>query len=152
MLVFAYLVLFLPQSVGTVVPCSGESATRRICRSLGKTPWQTLKALSTFSASGVLSGAVLVFLTAIKELPATYWLRLALTHQPEIWKATENVAFSDSSWITGDAVGFDRLDNAVFISRGFREGTAHADGKSQRGFLRSGLSKREHRQKRFIRS
>ena len=102
MLVFAYLVLFLPQSVGTVRssllqvnPQLEESA-----RSLGKTPWQTLKAITLpLVRPGVLSGAVLVFLTAIKELPATLLLAPIGfdTLATEIWKATENVAFSDAA-------------------------------------------------------
>lgn len=64
MLVFAYLVLFLPQSVGTVRssllqvnPKLEESA-----RSLGRTPWQTLKEITLpLIHSGILSGAILVF-------------------------------------------------------------------------------------------
>ena len=102
MLVFAYLVLFLPQSVGTVQssllqvnPQLEESA-----RSLGKTPWQTLKQITLpLVRPGVLSGAVLVFLTAIKELPATLLLAPIgyETLSTEIWKATENVSFSDAA-------------------------------------------------------
>jgi len=102
MLVFAYLVLFLPQSVGTVRssllqvnPKLEESA-----RSLGRTPWQTLKEITLpLIHSGILSGAVLVFLTAIKELPATLLLAPIgfETLATQIWKATENVAFSDAA-------------------------------------------------------
>lgn len=102
MLVFAYLVLFLPQSVGTIrssllqiSPQLEESAL-----SLGRTPWQTLKEITwPLVQPGVLSGAVLVFLTAIKELPATLLLapigfNTLATH---IWKATENVSYSDAA-------------------------------------------------------
>ena len=48
---------------------------------------------------GVLNGAVLVFLTAIKELPATLLLAPIGfdTLATEIWKATENVSFSDAA-------------------------------------------------------
>lgn len=102
MLVFAYLVLFLPQSVGTVRssllqlhPYLEESA-----RCLGRNPWQTLKEITLpLISPGVLSGAVLVFLTAIKELPATLLLAPIGfdTLATEIWKATENVAFSDAA-------------------------------------------------------
>lgn len=102
MLVFAYLVLFLPQCVGTarssllqVNPQLEESA-----RSLGRTPWQTLKEITLpLVRPGVLSGAVLVFLTAIKELPATLLLAPIGfdTLATEIWKATENVSFSDAA-------------------------------------------------------
>lgn len=102
MLVFAYLVLFVSQSVGTVRssllqvnPQLEESA-----RSLGKTPWQTLKKITLpLVCPGILSGAALVFLTAIKELPATLLLapigfNTLATH---VWQATENVSFSDAA-------------------------------------------------------
>ncbi len=102
MLVFAYLVLFVSQSIGTVRssllqvnPELEESA-----RSLGRTSWQTLKEITLpLVGPGVLGGAALVFLTAIKELPATLLLapigfNTLATH---IWKATENVAFSDAA-------------------------------------------------------
>lgn len=102
LLVFAYVVLFLPQSVGTVRssllqvnPQLEESAS-----SLGRTPWQTLKEVTLpLVRPGVLSGAVLVFLTAIKELPATLLLAPIGfdTLATEIWKATENVSFSDAA-------------------------------------------------------
>ncbi len=63
MLIFAYLVLFLPQSVGTVRssllqvnPQLEESA-----RSLGRNAWQTLKEVTLpLVQPGVLSGAMLV--------------------------------------------------------------------------------------------
>ncbi len=102
MLIFAYLVLFLPQSVGTVRssllqvnPQLEESA-----RILGRTPWNTLKEITLpLVRSGVFAGAMLVFLTAIKELPATLLLSpidfetLAI----QIWKATENVSFAEAA-------------------------------------------------------
>jgi iron(III) transport system permease protein len=102
MLVFAYLVLFLPQSVGTirssllqVNPQLEESA-----RILGRTPWQTLREITLPLVSpGVLGGAVLVFLTAIKELPATMLLAPIgfKTLATQIWQATEDVQFTDAA-------------------------------------------------------
>lgn len=102
MLVFAYLVMFLSQSVGTVRssllqinPQLEESA-----RSLGKNSWQTFMAITLpLSRSGVWSGALLVFLTAIKELPATLLLAPIgfNTLAVHIWKATENVSYSDAA-------------------------------------------------------
>lgn len=102
MLIFAYLVLFLPQSVGTVRssllqvnPQLEESA-----RSLGRTPWQALQEITLpLVRSGILSGAVLVFLTAIKELPATMLLAPIgfNTLAVQIWQATENVDFADAA-------------------------------------------------------
>ncbi|HEY9845013.1 MAG TPA: ABC transporter permease subunit, partial [Candidatus Caenarcaniphilales bacterium] len=74
MLVFAYLVLFLPQSVGTVRSALLQVSPRleESARSLGRTPWQTLLEVTLpLVRPGVVSGSVLIFLTAIKELPAT---------------------------------------------------------------------------------
>jgi iron(III) transport system permease protein len=102
MLVFAYLVMFLPQAVGTVRasllqlhPQLEESA-----RSLGRTPWQTLQAITLpLVRPGIISGAVLVFLTAIKELPATMLLAPIEfdTLAVHIWKATESISYADAA-------------------------------------------------------
>ncbi len=102
MLIFAYLVLFLPQSLGAirtsllqVNPQLEESA-----RSLGRNPWQALREITLpLVRPGVLSGAVLVFLTAIKELPATMLLAPIgfNTLATQIWQATENVDFADAA-------------------------------------------------------
>ncbi|MUG99162.1 ABC transporter permease subunit [Scytonema sp. UIC 10036] len=102
MLVFAYLVLFVSQSIGTVRssllqvhPQIEESA-----RSLGRSSWQTLTEVTLpLVCPGILGGAALVFLTAIKELPATLLLapigfNTLATH---IWKATESVSYSDAA-------------------------------------------------------
>jgi len=102
MLVFAYVVLFLPQSVGTIRTSLLQinPQLEASARSLGRNPWQTFKEITLpLVRPGVVSGAVLVFLTAIKELPATMLLApidfntLAI----HIWKATENVSYSDAA-------------------------------------------------------
>ncbi|WP_244141943.1 ABC transporter permease [aff. Roholtiella sp. LEGE 12411] len=102
MLIFAYLVLFLPQSLGTVRSCllQVNPQIEESARSLGRTAWQTLREITLpLVQSGVLSGAVLVFLTAIKELPATMLLAPIgfSTLAVQIWQATENVDFADAA-------------------------------------------------------
>jgi iron(III) transport system permease protein len=102
MLIFAYLVLFLPQSVGVlrssllqVNPSLEESA-----RSLGRSPWQTLKEVTIpLIRPGVIGGVVLIFLTAIKELPATMLLSPIgfRTLAAQIWMATSDAAFVDAA-------------------------------------------------------
>jgi iron(III) transport system permease protein len=74
MLVIAYLVLFVPQAVGTTrtsllqVPRCLEEAGR----SLGHTSGQVFCQITLpLLRSGLLAGAGLVFLTTMKELPAT---------------------------------------------------------------------------------
>lgn len=74
MLIFAYMVLFLPQAVGAaqaalvqVHPNLEEAG-----RSLGRSPLLVfLRVTLPIVRPGLLSGAGLVFLTAMKELPAT---------------------------------------------------------------------------------
>ncbi|MCY7286415.1 MAG: iron ABC transporter permease [Cyanobacteria bacterium CAN_BIN43] len=102
MLVFAYLVMLLPQSIGAMrgsllqVNPTLEDASR----SLGRTASQTLKEITLpLLKSGILSGAVLVFLTSLKELPATLLLAPIgfNTLSVHIWKATESVFYSDAA-------------------------------------------------------
>lgn len=76
-LVFTYTVLFLPQAAGALrsalvrVPPSLEEASR----SLGRNPRQTLFSVTLpLVTPGVISGFALVFLTTMKELPATLLL------------------------------------------------------------------------------
>ena len=102
MLVFAYLVLFLSQSVGTVRssllqvnPQLEESA-----RSLGRKSGQTFREITLpLVTPGILGGAALVFLKAIKELPVTLLLAPIGfdTLATQIWKATENVSYTQAS-------------------------------------------------------
>lgn len=102
MLVFAYLVLFLPQAIGTirssllqVNPQLEESA-----RILGKSQWETFTQITLpLLRPGAIAGAMLVFLTAIKELPANLLLSPIgfETLAVQIWKATENVEFADAA-------------------------------------------------------
>ena len=74
LLIIAYLVLFVPQAVGTTrtsllqVPRCLEEAGR----SLGHTSHQIFRQITLpLLRSGLLAGAGLVFLTAMKELPTT---------------------------------------------------------------------------------
>lgn len=99
MLVAAYVVLFLPQAVGSTrasllqVPPSVEEAAR----GLGHPSWRVLlRVTAPMIRPGVLAGAALVFLTAMKELPAT--LLLGPTGQrtlaTAIWNATSEAFFA----------------------------------------------------------
>ena len=77
-LVFAYVVRFIPQSVGStrtsilqVNPRLDEAA-----RTLGKSKLESFRAVTLpLIAPGIVAGAALVFLTTMKELPATLLLR-----------------------------------------------------------------------------
>ncbi len=78
MLVLAYTVRFLPQAVGTVRTSLLQISPRveEAARSLGYSgPRTWLWITAPLARKGLLSGAALVFLTVIKELPATLLLR-----------------------------------------------------------------------------
>ena len=78
LLVFAYVVRFIPQAVGTIEssilqvdPKHGEAA-----RSMGNSPLRSFRrVVFPQIAPGVVAGGALVFLTTMKELPATLLLR-----------------------------------------------------------------------------
>jgi iron(III) transport system permease protein len=78
LLVIAYVAMFLPQSVGTAsdalrrITPSLEEASRSLGRSAAQTTWRITVPLMR---RGLLAGAALVFLTSMKELPATLLLR-----------------------------------------------------------------------------
>ena len=102
LLVFAYVVRFFPQALAGV-----ESALERVsprfeeaARSLGRGPVQTFSRVTLpLVRTGVLAGAALVFLSAMKELPATLLLRPIgfETLATEIWKLTQVGAYSQAA-------------------------------------------------------
>ncbi|MPZ99381.1 MAG: ABC transporter permease subunit [Dehalococcoidia bacterium] len=74
MLVLAYVLLFLPQAMGAtrVALLQARPSMEEAARGLGRRPWQVLATITVPLASrGMLAGAALVFLTTMKELPAT---------------------------------------------------------------------------------
>ncbi len=77
-LVLAYVVLFLPLAVGAVHASAAQSppALEEVARSAGSSPAAVLRRVTLpLAAPGIGAGAVLVFLTVMKELPATLVLR-----------------------------------------------------------------------------
>ena len=102
MLIFAYCVLFLPVATGAVrtsllqVNPNVEEASR----SLGKTPLRTLLRVTLpMVAPGIIVGAALVFLTSMKELPATLMLAPAgfRTLATQLWAATEAASYTQAA-------------------------------------------------------
>lgn len=101
-LAFAYAVLFLPKAIGAsrssiaAVPPALESTAR----SLGRGPlraWFTVT--GRLAWPGIAAGALLVLLTAMKELPATLMLRPTgfNTLATELWTRTEVEAFGSAA-------------------------------------------------------
>lgn len=99
LLVFAYVVRFLPQALGA---CRASylqvnPKTEEAGRGLGKGPLPVFARVTIPQMlPGISAGAVLVFLTAMKELPATLLLSpLGFdTLSTEIWSATTEAFFT----------------------------------------------------------
>ncbi|MFT5223522.1 MAG: iron(III) transport system permease protein, partial [Glaciecola sp.] len=99
LLVLAYVVLFLPQALGAMrtslqqVPDGAEDAAR----TLGSGPFTALvRVVLPMARGGALSGGALVFLTTLKELPATLLLSPIGfdTLATQVWSATEGAFFA----------------------------------------------------------
>jgi iron(III) transport system permease protein len=74
MLVLAYVILFLPQAVGALRASllQAPPVLEDAARSLGKSPLKVfIRITLPLIRPGALAGAGLVFLTTMKELPAT---------------------------------------------------------------------------------
>ena len=77
-LVFAYVVRFMPQSVGSTRTSLLQVNPKLIeaGRTLGRSPLATFRSVTLpLVAPGIVAGAALVFLTTMKELPATLLLK-----------------------------------------------------------------------------
>jgi iron(III) transport system permease protein len=99
LLVFAYVVRFLPQAVGSTRASLLQVSPRleEAGRSLGRTPVQVLLSITApLLKPGLLTGFALVFLTGMKELPATLLLGPTgfQTLATRTWSATEEAFFT----------------------------------------------------------
>jgi iron(III) transport system permease protein len=102
LLLFAYVVRFFPQAVA-----SSHSALLRVdprleeaARGLGKSPRRAFATVTApLVAPGLLAGAALVFLSTMKELPATLLLAPIGfdTLATEVWTATTVAAYSEAA-------------------------------------------------------
>ena len=99
LLALGYAALFLPLAVGAVGAAAAQSppVLEDVARSLGRTPAQVLLTITLpLTARGVGAGAALVFLTCMKELPATLLLRPTGmdTLATELWTHTSVAAYA----------------------------------------------------------
>ncbi len=99
LLVFAYVVRFMPQAIGTARSAVIQVSPRveEAARGLGDGTLRLLfKIVIPLVRPGLLSGAALVFLTSMKELPAT--LLLAPTGYDtlatRVWSATQEAFYA----------------------------------------------------------
>lgn len=102
MLVFAYGLLFLPQAVGNLraTLLQVDPHLEEAARSLGRSPGRTLFEVTLpLIRSGLVTSAMLVFLTTMKELPATLLLRPTEfdTLATRVWSWTEEAFFAQAA-------------------------------------------------------
>jgi iron(III) transport system permease protein len=122
MLVFAYVILFLPQAIGAVrasmlqVTPSVEEASRV----LGVGPAATFRrVVLPMTRPGVVAGAALVFLTCMKELPATLLLAPTgfSTLSTRVWNATAEGFMSRAAGPALALVLLSSIPMAMLVSR-----------------------------------
>lgn len=99
LLIFAYVVHFLPQAVGPIRASllQARPGIEEAARGLGRGPASVLATITVpLARSGLVAGAALVFLTTMKELPATLLLGPTEfgTLATEVWNATSGAFFA----------------------------------------------------------
>jgi iron(III) transport system permease protein len=102
LLAFAYSILFLARSVGSIRTSFAKVPINltEIASTLGQTKSRIFYRVTLpLAAPGVLTGTLLVFLSAMKELPATLMLRPTgfETLATEIWNNTAIFRFSEAA-------------------------------------------------------
>ncbi|MBI2170159.1 MAG: iron ABC transporter permease [Actinobacteria bacterium] len=122
LLTFAYVVLFLPLAVGALrtsllqVAPSLEDASR----SLGERWWGTWRRVTLpLVRPGAAAGFALVFLTAMKELPATLLLAPTgfNTLATEIWGASAEAFFARAAGPARGLIGLAAVPLALIVAR-----------------------------------
>ena len=122
LLVFAYVVRFLPQAVGTT-RSSVVQVDRRLveaARTLGDSPVSAFRRVALpLILPGVSAGAALVFLTTMKELPATLLLQPSNfdTLVTYIWTVRESGFYSRVAVPALVLVGVSALSMLVILAR-----------------------------------
>ncbi|MDQ4070087.1 MAG: ABC transporter permease subunit, partial [Actinomycetota bacterium] len=101
-LVFAYVVLFLPLAVSSIYGSALQAppSLDEVARSLGRRPADVFRTVTApLIAPGVAAGTALVFLTCLKELPATLLLGPTgfETLATRVWSATQAGAYGDAA-------------------------------------------------------
>ena len=125
MLVLAYVVLFLPLAVGAVHASAAQSppVLEEVARSSGSRPLAVLRRVTLpLAMPGVGAGAALVFLTCMKELPATLLLLPlgSTTLATELWTATSVAAYSSAAPYAASLVLLSALPTYLLTVRASR--------------------------------
>ena len=99
LLTLAYAALFLPLAVAAVSAAAAQAppVLEDVARSLGRSPARVFASVTVpLTVPGIAAGAALVFLTCMKELPATLLLRPTGmdTLATELWTHTTVAAYA----------------------------------------------------------
>ncbi|KGA20110.1 hypothetical protein GM51_5660 [freshwater metagenome] len=99
---FAYALLFLAKLVASINASLARvpSGVKDVATSLGANPWAVIKkVVAPIAAPGISLGTILVFLTAMKELPVTLMLRPTgfETLATEIWSSAAINRFNEAA-------------------------------------------------------
>ncbi len=99
---FAYALLFLAKLVASINASLARvpSGIKDVATSLGANPWAIIKkVVAPIAAPGISLGTILVFLTAMKELPVTLMLRPTgfETLATEIWSSAAINRFNEAA-------------------------------------------------------
>lgn len=102
LLAFAYALLFLAKAVASMSSSLSRvpDNVKEVASTLGMNQWQVIKKVVTpIAAPGIGLGTILVFLTAMKELPATLMLRPTGfdTLATQIWSAAAINRFNEAA-------------------------------------------------------
>jgi len=126
LLLLAYLMMFLPQALGPT-----QAALRRVSpsleeasRSLGRSALATMTRITIpLVGKGVLAGAGLVFLTTMKELPATLLLRPTgfETLAVRIWSTTSESFYTRASFAALVLLAVSALPLHFLVTRDLHE-------------------------------
>lgn len=137
MLVFAYVILFLPQAIGAIrasllqVTPSLEEASQM----LGSSPTRTFsRVLLPLTRPGVLAGGLLVFLTVMKELPATLLLSPTgfSTLATRVWNATSEGFMARAAGSALALVVLASVPMALLVARDERRDQQRVAERSER--------------------
>ncbi len=126
MLLIVYMAMFLPLALGAV-----EAGMRRIgpsleevSRSLGVGTWGTIRKVTfPLLRRSMLAGSALVFLSVMKELPATLILRPTGfdTLPIRIWSATNELFYTQSSFASLALILVSAVPVYLFVVRDIHE-------------------------------
>ncbi len=123
LLLFGYVVLFLPAAVGAIKASLMQVSPRleEAAQGLGRRPWRVLVTVTLpMIAPGLFAGAALVFLLAMKELPATLILSPIgfRTLATVIWDASVDAFFARTAAASLLLIALAGIPTAYMVLRG----------------------------------